>query len=172
MLDFLRDVGKHFTVNQMMAKDSVRSRIDSEYGISYTEFSYMLLQANDFRHLYEHHDVELQAGASDQWGNIVAGVELIRRKLGEPGICDDPSADDEGRRLEVRQVASAAPCGWIRRAHRRTSSASSGCNRRPDGGDLPEDAVACVRSTRSKISSPSTLLHRNAGRPSAPWPTR
>jgi tyrosyl-tRNA synthetase len=82
MLEFLRDVGKHFTVNQMMAKDSVRSRLDSEYGISYTEFSYMLLQANDFRHLYEHHDVELQAGASDQWGNIVAGVELIRRRLG------------------------------------------------------------------------------------------
>ncbi|MFM2072179.1 MAG: hypothetical protein RLZZ623_2442 [Actinomycetota bacterium] len=83
MLDFLRDVGKHFTVNQMMAKDSVRSRLDSETGISYTEFSYMLLQANDFRHLYEHHGVELQAGASDQWGNIVAGVELIRRRLGQ-----------------------------------------------------------------------------------------
>jgi tyrosyl-tRNA synthetase len=82
MLGFLRDVGKHFTVNQMMAKDSVRSRIDSEHGISYTEFSYMLLQANDYRHLYEAHGVELQAGASDQWGNIVAGVELIRRRLG------------------------------------------------------------------------------------------
>jgi len=82
MLEFLRDVGKHFTVNQMMAKDSVRSRIDSEHGISYTEFSYMLLQANDFRHLYEAHGVQLQAGASDQWGNIVAGTELIRRRLG------------------------------------------------------------------------------------------
>jgi len=83
MLEFLRDVGKHFTVNQMTAKDSVRSRIESEHGISYTEFSYMLLQANDFRHLYEAHGVELQAGASDQWGNIVAGVELIRRRLGQ-----------------------------------------------------------------------------------------
>ena len=82
MLEFLRDVGKHFTVNQMMAKDSVRSRIESEHGISYTEFSYMLLQADDFRHLYEHHGVEMQAGASDQWGNIVAGVDLIRRRLG------------------------------------------------------------------------------------------
>ncbi|MFZ4810903.1 MAG: tyrosine--tRNA ligase [Ilumatobacteraceae bacterium] len=82
LLSFLRDVGKHFTVNQMMAKDSVRSRIESEHGISYTEFSYMLLQADDFRHLYEHHGVELQAGASDQWGNIVAGVDLIRRRLG------------------------------------------------------------------------------------------
>ena len=83
MLEFLRDVGKHFTVNQMIAKDSVRSRIESEHGISYTEFSYMLLQANDFRHLYERHGVELQAGASDQWGNIVAGTELIRRRLGK-----------------------------------------------------------------------------------------
>ena len=81
MLEFLRDVGKHFTVNQMIAKDSVRSRIESEHGISFTEFSYMLLQANDFRHLYETHGVELQAGASDQWGNITAGVELIRRRL-------------------------------------------------------------------------------------------
>jgi len=81
ILDFLRDVGKHFTVNQMMAKDSVKSRLESEHGISYTEFSYQLLQADDFRHLYEHHGVELQAGASDQWGNIVAGVELIRRRM-------------------------------------------------------------------------------------------
>ena len=82
MLEFLRDVGKHFTVNQMIAKESVRARVQSEHGISYTEFSYMLLQANDFRYLYETHGVELQAGASDQWGNIVAGVDLIRRRLG------------------------------------------------------------------------------------------
>ena len=81
MLEFLRDVGKHFTVNQMIAKDSVRSRIESEHGISYTEFSYMLLQANDFRYLFETYGVELQAGASDQWGNITAGVELVRRRL-------------------------------------------------------------------------------------------
>ena len=82
VLDFLRDVGKYATVNQMLARDSVRNRLDSESGISFTEFSYMLLQANDFRHLYEHHGVELQAGASDQWGNIVAGVDLVRRRLG------------------------------------------------------------------------------------------
>jgi len=82
LLEFLRDVGKHATVNQMSARDSVRSRLESESGISYTEFSYQLLQANDFRHLYEHHGVEAQSGASDQWGNIVAGVDLIRRRLG------------------------------------------------------------------------------------------
>ena len=83
ILDFLRDVGKHVTINQMLAKDSVRSRLDSDTGLSFTEFSYSLLQANDFRHLYEHHGVELQAGGSDQWGNIVAGVDLIRRSLGK-----------------------------------------------------------------------------------------
>jgi tyrosyl-tRNA synthetase len=81
-LDFLRDVGKHITVNQMLAKESVRSRVESEHGISFTEFSYMLLQANDFRHLCEHHDVELQMGGSDQWGNITTGIDFIRRRLG------------------------------------------------------------------------------------------
>lgn len=81
-LDFLRAVGKHITVNQMMAKDSVKNRLQSENGLSYTEFSYMLLQANDFRHLCEHHDVELQMGGSDQWGNITAGIDLVRKTLG------------------------------------------------------------------------------------------
>ncbi len=82
-LQFLRDVGKHVTVNQMMAKDSVKNRLSSEVGLSYTEFSYMLLQANDFRHLYEHHGVELQMGGSDQWGNITLGIDLIRKSLGK-----------------------------------------------------------------------------------------
>ena len=82
VLEFLRDVGKHFTVNQMVAKESVRSRMESEHGISYTEFSYMLLQANDFRHLCEVEGVEMQMGGSDQWGNITAGADLIRRRLG------------------------------------------------------------------------------------------
>ena len=79
-LDFLRDVGKHFTVNHMMAKDSVKSRLeDRDHGISYTEFSYMLLQAYDFYHLHKNHHCELQMGGSDQWGNITAGTDLIRR---------------------------------------------------------------------------------------------
>ena len=80
VLEFLRDVGKHVTVNQMLAKESVKARVQSEHGISYTEFSYMLLQANDFWHLHAHHGVELQIGGSDQWGNLVAGVDLIRRR--------------------------------------------------------------------------------------------
>ena len=81
-LDFLREVGKHFTVNWMTAKESVRSRMeDRECGISYTEFSYMLLQAFDFYHLRRELNCELQVGATDQWGNITAGIELCRRKL-------------------------------------------------------------------------------------------
>jgi tyrosyl-tRNA synthetase len=82
LLYFLRDVGKHITVNQMMAKESVRSRLDGEHGISFTEFSYMLLQANDFRHLHDEYGVELQMGGSDQWGNITAGIDLIRKTSG------------------------------------------------------------------------------------------
>jgi tyrosyl-tRNA synthetase len=82
MLEFLREVGKHVTIGQMLAKDSVRSRLSGEAGLSYTEFSYMLLQANDFRHLHDAHGVEMQMGGSDQWGNITAGIDLIRRTSG------------------------------------------------------------------------------------------
>ncbi len=92
MLDFLRDVGKHFTVPYMLAKESVQARLDR--GLSFTEFSYMLLQAADFLHLYRELGVELQMGGADQWGNITAGLELIRRVEGgaddaEPahGLC-------------------------------------------------------------------------------------
>ena len=79
-IDFLRDVGKHFPVPYMLAKESVASRLET--GISYTEFSYMVLQAYDFMQLYQTHDCELQIGGSDQWGNITAGSDLIRRTLG------------------------------------------------------------------------------------------
>jgi tyrosyl-tRNA synthetase len=82
LLDFLRDVGKHVTVNQMVARESVKARMASEQGISFTEFSYMLLQAFDYLWLHQHHGVELQIGGSDQWGNIVQGVDLIRRVRG------------------------------------------------------------------------------------------
>jgi tyrosyl-tRNA synthetase len=83
-LDFLRDIGKHFSVNQMVVKESVRARMeDREAGISYTEFSYMLLQAFDFYVLRRDTGCELQIGGSDQWGNITAGIELTRKKLGQ-----------------------------------------------------------------------------------------
>src|SRR5829696_7422823 len=81
-LHFIRDVGKHITVNYMMSKDSVRKRIEGESGISFTEFTYQLIQGYDFYWLYQHKNCKLQMGGSDQWGNITTGTELIRRKAG------------------------------------------------------------------------------------------
>jgi tyrosyl-tRNA synthetase len=83
LIDFARDIGKHLTVNYMMAKDSVKKRLgaDSKEGMSFTEFTYQLIQGYDFLHLYKHHNCLLQMGGSDQWGNITTGTELIRRKL-------------------------------------------------------------------------------------------
>lgn len=83
-LEFLRDVGKHFPLTAMLAKESVRSRMAADAGISYTEFSYQLLQAHDFYHLRKELGCELQIGGSDQWGNITAGTDFVRRKLGVP----------------------------------------------------------------------------------------
>ena len=80
-IDFLRDVGKYFRLSTMLAKDSVKTRLSSEEGISFTEFSYQLLQAYDFCHLYTDHNVQLQLGGSDQWGNITAGIDFIRKKI-------------------------------------------------------------------------------------------
>lgn len=97
-LQFLREVGKHLTVNYMMAKDSVKSRLET--GISFTEFSYQLLQGYDFFHLYKHHNVRLQMGGSDQWGNITTGTELIRRM--ESG--DDENAADKAYALTTPLV--------------------------------------------------------------------
>ena len=83
-LDFIRDIGKHITVNYMMSKESVKKRIspDNKSGMSFTEFSYQLVQGFDFLHLYQHKNCKLQMGGADQWGNITTGTELIRRKLG------------------------------------------------------------------------------------------
>ncbi len=102
LLDFLRDVGKHFTVNAMIARDSVRARLEErEQGISYTEFSYMLLQAYDFLRLFDLHGCRLQLGGSDQWGNIVSGVDLVRRTRGAEvhGLTTPLLTDEHGRKL-------------------------------------------------------------------------
>ncbi len=83
LIDFLRDIGKHFRVNVMLTKEMVKNRLDSEEGISFTEFTYQLLQAYDFYHLFSHYKVSLQLGGSDQWGNITAGIDLIRKLTGK-----------------------------------------------------------------------------------------
>ena len=95
VIDFLRDIGKHFTVPYMLAKDSVQARLAA--GMSFTEFSYQTLQAADFLHLHRHEGVDLQMGGADQWGNITAGLELIRRVEGR------------GRRGRQRRAGAAEP---------------------------------------------------------------
>lgn len=102
LTDFLREIGKHFSVNMMISKESVRARLESrEQGISFTEFSYMLLQAYDFLHLFDNHGCRMQIGGSDQWGNITAGVELIRRVRGETayGLTTPLIVLGEGRKM-------------------------------------------------------------------------
>ncbi|HLK93273.1 MAG TPA: tyrosine--tRNA ligase [Polyangia bacterium] len=98
LLDFLRDIGKHFSVNQMIQRDSVQARLES--GISYTEFSYMLLQAYDFHELNRRHGCRLQVGGSDQWGNIVSGVDLVRRLSGDTvyGLTAPLLTNSEGKK--------------------------------------------------------------------------
>ncbi|MGV0409709.1 tyrosine--tRNA ligase [Corynebacterium resistens] len=100
VIDFLRDLGKNFSLNTMLSRDTVKRRLEND-GISYTEFSYMLLQANDFVHLRREHDVRVQAGGSDQWGNIVSGVDLNRRLDGESvhGLTVPLVTDSEGNKF-------------------------------------------------------------------------
>jgi tyrosyl-tRNA synthetase len=100
-LEFLRDVGKSFPVGVMMGKESVRSRLEGEVGLSYTEFSYMLLQAYDFVHLCREHECLIQAGGSDQWGNITAGIDLGRRMLGKQlfGVTAPLLTTSDGRKM-------------------------------------------------------------------------
>jgi tyrosyl-tRNA synthetase len=106
LIDWLRDVGKHFTIPYMLAKDSVTTRLDR--GLSFTEFSYMLIQATDFEHLHRTMGVELQMGGADQWGNITAGLELIRRRAGiaEAGAEDGAGADEPAHGLAYRLLLS------------------------------------------------------------------
>ncbi len=100
-IDFLRDIGKHFRIGDMLGKESVKARLESENGISYTEFSYMLLQAYDYKHLYEELGVKVQSGGSDQWGNITAGIDLIRRTTGGQayGMTTPLLVDSQGRKM-------------------------------------------------------------------------
>lgn len=107
-LNFLRDVGKSFPIGAMMGKESVRSRLDSEAGLSYTEFSYMLLQAYDFVYLAREHGCKIQAGGSDQWGNITAGIDLGRRMLGNPlfGITAPLLTNSEGKKMGKTEKGS------------------------------------------------------------------
>ncbi len=103
LIDWLRDVGKHFTIPYMLAKDSVQTRLDR--GLSFTEFSYMLIQATDYEHLYRTMGVELQMGGADQWGNITAGLELIRRRAGLTGDAETAAGGPAGEEAPAHALA-------------------------------------------------------------------
>ena len=110
-IEFLRDVGKYFSVNVMLDRDTIRRRLEGD-GISYTEFSYMLLQANDYVELHQRHGCALQIGGSDQWGNIIAGVRLVRQKLGATRPrADGAAGHDRRRRASSGSRPVAATCG-------------------------------------------------------------
>ena len=186
LIEFLRDTGKHFTIPYMLAKDSVQVRL--ERGLSFTEFSYMLLQSYDFAHLHREYGVELQMGGADQWGNITAGLELIRRTN---GLAEGVPAEESGpgRLSRIRPTVSPTSCcsrrrapssararrasrsGWTRRAPRRTRSTSTGST-----PTTATSAPTCAgspscRATRSRRSRPSWRARPRAGRRSArsPW---
>ncbi len=169
LLDFLRDTGKHFTVPYMLAKDSVQVRL--ERGLSYTEFSYMLLQAHDFEHLNRTMGVELQMGGADQWGNITAGLELIRRARGlaeghEPAyalaypLLLAPSGTKFGKSEGGESV-------WLDRPRPRlTSSTSTGST--PTTGTSPRTCAGspCSSLRRSRLSRARPRPIRRHARPS------
>ncbi|KAJ3045840.1 tyrosyl-tRNA synthetase [Rhizophlyctis rosea] len=106
-LDFIGDVGRLARVGTMLGRDSVKNRMDSPEGISFTEFTYQLLQAYDFWHLHEHHGCTVQLGGSDQWGNMVAGLDLIRRKLAHSGNSEDAKQADPAIAITLPLVTTA-----------------------------------------------------------------
>ena len=170
-LEFLRDVGKHITVNQMLAKESVRARVESTHGISFTEFSYMLLQANDFRWLYEHHDVELQMGGSDQWGNITAGIDLIRRTPRQGRPRPHLAPPDQGRRRQDGQVGRRRGLARPGQDQPVPVPPVPDPDRRRAGRPLPAATSACAPSARSRRCSRPTPRRPSGAWPSGPWPT-
>ena len=170
VLEFLRDVGKHVTVNQMLARESIKMRVNSEHGISFTEFSYMLLQANDYLWLHDHLDCTIQIGGSDQWGNIIAGVDLIRRKTGDHVHAFSWPLLTGVRRVEIGQDHRGA--GVARRREdqpvpvpaaldadsRRRNRGPTAHVLAPTGGRTARRSLARARATLRSTGSPRRSL--------------
>ena len=184
VIDFLRDIGKHFTVPYMLAKDSVQARLAA--GMSFTEFSYQTLQATDFLHLHRHEGVDMQMGGADQWGNITAGLELIRRVegRGESAADSGDAACRRADRLRALQPAAADALGPEdgqvregrrlprRRAHEplRLLPVLDQRRRRPRPRS-PALADHAGSSDQSRASRPSRPLGRRRATRSRPWPS-
>ena len=167
-LDFLRDVGKHFTVNQMVAKESVKARFDRpDQGISYTEFSYMLLQAYDFMRLHVDHGCDLQIGGSDQWGNITAGIELIRRVRGATayGLTFPLVTRADGTKFGKSEAGNI----WLdaRRTSPYAEGSATGTSPSVARAPVRSCAASCAVRSMSVRTSPLSMKNRSPSRSSA-----
>ena len=170
LLDFLRDVGKHFAVNQMIQRDSVQGSASSRAssGISYTEFSYMLLQAYDFYELNRRHGCRMQVGASDQWGNIVSGVDLVRRLSGETvyGLTAPLLTDSEGKKYGKSEKGAVFLDGKPHLAVRRSTSSGSTPPTPTWGGSCAGSPCA----GEEEIEALEGGARAPSGAPSGRWP--
>jgi tyrosyl-tRNA synthetase len=180
-LEFLRDVGKNFPVNVMLAKDSVKARLTSDAGLSYTEFSYMLLQAFDFVYLYDKYDCELQIGGSDQWGNITAGIDLGRRMRGAPlyGLTCPLLTKSDGSKMGKTETGTlwlsakrTSPYQFYQYWIRVEDADVSKCLRmlttlsheEIDNLDSAREAEAAKRASQTRLAEEMTrLVHGNGG---------
>ena len=173
LLEFLRDVGKHATVNQMVARESRAGRAWSrEQGISYTEFSYMLLQANDYLWLHDHLGCELQIGGSDQWGNIISGVDLIRRTRQRRRARAVVAAAHGGRRHQARQDDGRPVVARPGQDVAVPVPPALGAARRRRGGAAAPDVLAAPAGRDRRARWPSTPRRPSGGWRSGRWPTR
>ena len=171
MLDFLRDVGKLFSVNEMVRKDSVRLRLEGrEQGISFTEFSYMLLQAWDFLQLYDRYGCRLQLGGSDQWGNITEGVDLIRRRREAQAFGLTSPARHQGRRDQVRQDRERHRVARRRPDQPLPVLPVLDPHRRRRGRGLSRAAHLPRPAGHRGAGRPRPPPTPSGGRPSGPWP--
>ena len=171
-IEFMRDVGKHFTVNAMLAKESVKRRIESEDGISYTEFSYSLLQAYDFLVLHDRFGCTLQMGGSDQWGNITAGMDLIRRVRGGKahGLVLPLVTTAAGTKFGKTEAGSGVARSAADDAVRVLSVLAQ--RRRSRCGEVPEVLHVSRRRTRSRSSRRRARASPSGGTRSASWRAR
>ena len=157
LIDYLRDTGKHFTIPYMLAKDSVQQRL--ERGLSFTEFSYMTLQALDFATLYREQGVEMQMGGADQWGNITAGLELIRRTVGRRArrarrTGSRTSCCCRRRARSSARARAASRCGSTRPGRRPTRSTSTGSTPTTATSARTSAGSRCSSATRSRRWTP------------------
>ena len=168
-IDFLRDIGKHFRVGTMIKKDAVSARLNSEAGISFTEFSYQILQGFDFLELYRQYDCVLQTGGSDQWGNLTSGTDLIHKAEGASAHAIGTPLITNADGTQVQQERGQRDLAGCRRSPRRTRSTSSGSTPTTRMSSAGSRSSPSCRAPRSRCSRSRSPTSRSGARRSACW---